>query len=102
VSAALSLPQPEPSDPFLELALPIPEHVKDQPRNHHDMLDNARLAVEHDPGRYQAERYASETERRVLCALRLAPSLEAFEALLRGDDVPRSKLDPEWLRAYNL
>lgn len=33
-------------------------------------------------------------------ALRLAPDLETFEALLRGEKVPLSRLDPEWVKAY--
>lgn len=35
-------------------------------------------------------------------ALRLAPSLEMCEALLRGEKVPVSKLDPRWARAYGI
>lgn len=32
--------------------------------------------------------------------LRLAPDLETFEALRNGGKVPRSRLDPEWAKAY--
>lgn len=32
--------------------------------------------------------------------IRLAPTLEVAEALLRGEKVPRSRLDPLALRAY--
>lgn len=35
-------------------------------------------------------------------ALCLAPSLDVFEALCRGEKVPRSRLDQKWLRAFNL
>lgn len=35
-------------------------------------------------------------------ALRLAPTLEVCEALLRGESVPKSRLDPEWSKAYGL
>ena len=38
----------------------------------------------------------------ILRALRLAPSLEVCEAIMRGDRVPLSRLDPEWARAYGL
>jgi hypothetical protein len=34
--------------------------------------------------------------------IRLAPDLETFEALLRGEKVPRSRLDPHWAKAYGL
>ena len=35
-----------------------------------------------------------------LKALRLSPSLDVFEALLRGQSVPKSRLDPKWAKAY--
>ena len=35
-------------------------------------------------------------------ALRLAPDLVTFEALLGGEAVPLSRLDPRWRRAYGL
>lgn len=36
-------------------------------------------------------------------ALRLAgPRLDVFEALMRGEKVPRSSMDPDWLKAYGL
>jgi hypothetical protein len=38
----------------------------------------------------------------LLRAVRLAPDLGTCEAILRGDRVPRSRLDPEWARAYGL
>lgn len=34
--------------------------------------------------------------------LRLAPNLHVAEALLRGETVPRSSVDPQWLKAYGL
>lgn len=42
----------------------------------------------------------ASTEGALLKAIRLAPTLEICEALLRGEKVPRSKLDPVWLKAY--
>lgn len=38
----------------------------------------------------------------ILRAVRLASDLETCEAILRSDRVPRSRLDPEWARAYGL
>jgi hypothetical protein len=38
----------------------------------------------------------------LLKAVRLAPSLDVAEALLRGEAVPKSRLDPKWRRAYGL
>ena len=38
----------------------------------------------------------------LLKAVRLAPSLEVCEALLRGEKVPKSRLDPKWAKAYGL
>jgi len=35
-------------------------------------------------------------------AVRLARSLEVCEALLRGEKVPLSMLDPKWAKAYGL
>lgn len=52
------------------------------------------------------DRYRDSRARReslaLLKAVRLAPSIEVCEALLRGQRVPRSKLDPTWLKAYGL
>ena len=52
------------------------------------------------------ELYRDTRERRELLALlkaiRLAPTLEICEDLLRGEHVPLSKLDPEWAKAYGL
>lgn len=38
----------------------------------------------------------------LLKVVRLAPTLEVAEALLRGQRVPRERLDPDWLRRYGL
>ena len=38
----------------------------------------------------------------LLRALRLAPDLETCEAILRGERVPRSRLDPQGAKAYGL
>jgi len=35
-------------------------------------------------------------------AVRLAPSLEVCEALLRGERIPVSRFVPEWAKAYGL
>lgn len=50
------------------------------------------------------DRYRDTKERRqslfMLKCLRLSPDLETCEALMRGERVPRSRLDPEWVKAY--
>jgi len=38
----------------------------------------------------------------LLKAIRLAPTLEICETLLRGEHVPTSKLDPDWVKHYNM
>lgn len=40
--------------------------------------------------------------RRGLKAMRLAPNLEVYRALLTGQDVPVSALDQRWARRYGL
>ena len=39
---------------------------------------------------------------RIWRAMMLAPSAEICDALLRGEAVPISKLDPEWARRFGL
>ena len=50
------------------------------------------------------EKFRDTAERRRhlfdLKCVRLAPALEVCEALMRGEKVPRSRLDPAWARAY--
>ena len=66
----------------------------------HPALANAREAVEREQRwRESAERQAML---RVHRAIRLAPTLEVCEALLRGERVPRTALDPMWRKAYGL
>jgi hypothetical protein len=52
----------------------------------------------------ELERGLREPERRqwlnFLKALRLAKDVETFEALLDGESVPLSRLDPEWMARY--
>jgi hypothetical protein len=38
----------------------------------------------------------------ILKAVRLAPTLEICEALLRGETVPKGMLDPAWRKAYGI
>jgi hypothetical protein len=64
------------NDPFLDLALANIRRLNEQ--------------------RSDAESLA------LIKAVRLAPTLQICEALLRGDHVPRSRMDPEWLRRYGL
>lgn len=75
------------------------------------------VAVNYTPVRDETDRflealepvlakYRDSRERRqhlaFIKALRLAPRIEVFEALMRGEKVPRSALDPKWLKAYGL
>lgn len=50
------------------------------------------------------KKFRATRERReslfMLKCLRLACDLETFEALLRGEKVPRGRIDPQWARAY--
>lgn len=52
------------------------------------------------------ERFRDTRARReslgLLRAVRLAPDLETCEAIVRGERVPRRRLDPHWTRAYGL
>lgn len=52
------------------------------------------------------ERAVDRTEilenRRIGKAMRLAPSLQVFQALLEGQEVPVSALDPHWRQRYGL
>lgn len=43
-----------------------------------------------------------ERTNRLHRAIMLAPTLEICEALLRGEDVPRSQLDPDWATRYGV
>jgi hypothetical protein len=46
---------------------------------------------------------ASEEElRQLYAAIMLAPTLAVCEALLRGEDVPPERLDPEWAERYGV
>jgi hypothetical protein len=62
--------------------------------------ENARLAVEQDPKRLALESADRDALAQLLKAVRLAPTLEVCEALCRGERVPISRLDPEWVKAY--
>lgn len=50
------------------------------------------------------DRYRDTKERRLslftLKCVLLSPDLETSEALMRGERVPRSRLDREWSKAY--
>jgi hypothetical protein len=59
----------------------------------------------------EAARLAVELERRELSwpdarrlwrAMMLSPSIEVCEALLRGESVPVSRLDPLWVQRFGL
>ena len=46
--------------------------------------------------------YERRESLRLLRAVRLAPSLEVCEAILRRERVPKSRLDPLWTERYGL
>lgn len=51
----------------------------------------------------QRARYISDDGLRQLArAVMLAPTLDVCEALLRGEIVPESRLDPAWVRRYGI
>jgi hypothetical protein len=63
-------------------------------------LENAREAVEYDHVRIRLESEERDAYNRFWRALMLSPDLETCEALLRGEDVPADRLDPEWLARF--
>ena len=65
-------------------------------------MNRARVVFERgEIAEYQLQRSAEET-RRLWRAMMLAPTLEVCEALLRGEKVPTSKLDPEWVERFGV
>ena len=66
-----------------------------------DDTDRLLSALEPVLAKYRDTRARRESLH-ILRALRLAPDLATCEAILRGDRVPRSRLDPEWARAYGM
>lgn len=60
-------------------------------------LDAARLAVELE---HRELRWPDAG--RLWRAFMLSPSIEVCEALLRGESVPLSRLDPVWVRRFGL
>jgi hypothetical protein len=49
-----------------------------------------------------ADGYDREQMRAVSKALRLAPNIDVFRALLDGQPVPVGALEPDWARRYGL
>jgi len=67
-----------------------------------DETDRLLAALEPLLAKYRDSRERREAQS-LLRALRLAPTLEVFEAIVQTPrSVPRSRLDPEWLRRYGL
>lgn len=89
-------------DPFLDLAEPAVQRLKHLPRTHHEMLENARHAVEYDPVLARLRFRGDDDAQELMKAIRLANTLPVARALLRGETVPRSSVDPQWLKAYGL
>jgi hypothetical protein len=67
-----------------------------------EALANALEAVENDPVRLRDESDWATQSRWLYKAMMLAPDLETFEALIRGEDVPRSRLDPEQAKRFGV
>ena len=63
-------------------------------------LENARQAVEQEAAWYDSSERLNSLK--LLRAIRLAPTLDICEAILRREPVPRSALDPQWAKAYRL
>jgi hypothetical protein len=62
----------------------------------HPAIINAREVI-----RLEEQARALEDER-IGRAIMLAPTLHICEALLRGENVPLSKLNPRWVRKYGI
>jgi len=71
---------------------PGPTFICDAGCAHEDIVDYLRP----DTGTDQRD------TRKLWRALMLAPNLEVLEALLQGQPVPRSRLDPTWARRFGL
>ncbi len=68
------------------------------------VLVDAREAVELDGLHFTVYLPAPERSEclQLSAALRLSPTLEVYEALLAGVDVPSHRLDPAWVEALRL
>ena len=71
------------------------------------MSDNKHQAITDAQELLQLEEQAREQQRedaiyRLGRAVMLAPNIAICEALLRGEHVPISRLDPDWVRRYGL
>lgn len=53
-------------------------------------------------GDTRTRRLDRRRDARLMAVIRLAPTIEIAEAMLRGERVPVSRLDPEWAKAYGL
>lgn len=65
-------------------------------------LEDARAAIALEEQARQANGADDQAIYRLKKAVMLAPDLATCEALLRGEDVPISRLDPAWARRYGL
>lgn len=66
--------------------------------------DRFMQLIERDLERERERRRSAEYREylALLMVIRIAPTIGIAEMLLRGEKVPRSKLDPVWLEAYGL
>lgn len=71
------------------------------PAEFYDSTDAFLLALRPVLSKYRDTRERRESLE-LLKAIRLGWSLEVCEALLGGEKVPPSRLDPEWAKAYGL
>jgi hypothetical protein len=54
-------------------------------------LENARWAIEEEERHRATDRYQRGSK-----AMRLAPTLDVYHALLRGESVPIDRIDQKW------
>lgn len=62
-----------------------------------DALANARLVIELEDAAHRRSAPSREAWNWIWRALVLSPSLDVFEAFLRGESVPIDRCDPAWV-----
>jgi len=67
-----------------------------------ETLENGHKAVDSDPVAQHLESAEREWAGELWRALCLAPDLETLEALLDGESVPLTRLDPYWSKRFGL
>jgi hypothetical protein len=75
---------------------PSPEHIAPPPGTYETWDDYMHAVVAADTDWHDRE------AQRGLKAMRLAPTIAVYQALLAGQPVPREALDPAWRDRYGL